>query len=152
MTTPICSFEFQTKRGLAEGALAYTLGKRTILDRLLGRERVHFGIGLCSPRDRNEKQIVDFALNRVDGRLKIEPVFGEPRYVPGKTEELAANRLRVQLAAPRKHASDAGLIGSFSIPGGSSPRWSDLRDLVLKATPTGWWGPNGKPWSSNVCF
>lgn len=151
-------FEFKTRKGLAEGAVTYAYGKRTMLDRLLGRDRLNFGVGLCSPRDRNEKKVVGFdslgyvnaiRAGRLDTNFNDYNIFGEPLYIPGKTEKVAAGRFKVQAESPRERANETGFMGSFTVKKGTQPRWTQLRDLVLAATPTGWWDKAGKPWSAD---
>ena len=84
-TETTTTFEFKTRKGLAEGAIAYELGRPTLWDRLRGRERVNFGVGLCSPRDRNERQVIGYKVNFSDltGGPIWMPVHGDPLYVPG---------------------------------------------------------------------
>lgn len=125
----IYTFRFQTKRGEAEACIVWEPLPRNLLDRLLGRDRIKYGIGLCSPRDLHGKNVEPFfAVD--DGRLVLQ-AKSTPRYKPGLTERIALGRF--------KFRGTVDLNGKVSVDPIHGADELFLRALVFLNTPSSWW-------------
>lgn len=130
----IYTFRFQTKCGEAEACIVYERLERSLFDRLLGRERIKYGIGLCSPRDLSGVTYQP-QLEIVDGVFKLN-LGSTPRYKPGLTERIALGRF--------KFRGTVDLNGKVSVDPIHGADEVFLRALVLLNTPKSWWNERVK--------
>lgn len=130
------TFTLQTRKGEAEGAIAYEHVDRTWVDKLLGRKRIQYGIGLCSPKDFNVggEQVVNF------GPFVIR-IPARNTYIPGLTEQIARGRC--------ERGSNSGLAGTLSLKSYDTLTLAQLHNLVVDAAPVSWWRGIDRPvWNS----
>ena len=93
------TFIVQMRKGLGECAIAWQRLPLSLLDRLLGRSRYAYGVGLCSP--------VDLIRN----------------YIEGKTEDLAQERLSTYLRGRRGKSVANGFAGELRCKGTFDMPW-----------------------------
>lgn len=123
------TFRFQTKRGEAEACIVYERLERSLFDRLLGRERIKYGIGLCSPRDLHGKNVEPVIA--VENDHLVLRTKSTPRYKPGLTERIALGRF--------KFRGTVDLNGKVSVDPVHGADEVFLRALVFLNTPSSWW-------------
>lgn len=114
---PSFKYAIETDKGLAEAAVAYEELPRSWFDRLIGRVAVAFGVGLCSPRDR------------------------DVAYDPTKGVRIAEGRLRARLDRGRQ--SPYSGVAYLSVHDWVPVR---LADRVHRLAPASWWKSKPAAW------